>query len=69
MMMKKKEKNPKQPKKYWLVDITLTSGSVLQFYVSAINQFEAQRKADDYAVLAQNEKLKKIYDRGFKLMP
>jgi len=55
--------------KYWLVDITLTSGDTLQFYVSAKNQIEAYKKADNYAFLAENEKLRKIYGSGFRLLP
>ena len=54
--------------KYWLVEITLTSGNMLQFYVYAINQFEAQKKADDYAELAEHKSLEKFYE-GFKLLP
>ena len=69
MMMKKEEKSQKQPKRYWLVNITLTSGSVLEFYVSARNQFDAQEKADAYAELAQDEKLMKIYGKSFRLIP
>ena len=56
-------------KKYWLVEITLTSGDTLQFYVSAKNQIEAYKKADNYAFLAENEKLRKIYGSGFRLLP
>lgn len=67
--METKEKNTqKQPIKYWLVEITLTSGEILEFYVKAINQFEANQKADDYAVLAENEKLKNYY-KQFRLLP
>ena len=51
----------KQPMKYWLVEITLTSGEGLQFYVSARNQHEAYLKADSYSELAQNEKLFNYY--------
>ena len=47
----------KQPMKYWLVEITLTSGEGLQFYVTAKDQIEAYKKADGYAELAENEKL------------
>lgn len=54
--------------KYWLVEITLTSGEILEFYVKAINQFEANQKADGYAVLAQNRLLKN-YFKQFRLMP
>ena len=72
-MMSKKKKSlkgkEKQPMKYWLVEITLTSGEGLQFYVSAIDQHEAYKKADSYAELAENEKLRECYKgMGFKLL-
>ena len=70
MNTKKKSSNgkQKQPMKYWLVDITLTSGEDLQFYVPAINQHEAFIKADDYAELAENKQLRDFY-KGFRLLP
>ena len=67
-MKKRKEEFEKQPMLYWLVDLTLTSGEKLQFYVSAINQIEAYRKADMYSELAEIKQLQKFYD-GFKLLP
>ena len=50
----------KHPKimRLWLVDITLTSGEVLQFYVSGMTQFDAYEKADGYSYWVGNEKLK-----------
>ena len=73
-MKMKNKKNPKgdekQPLKCWLVEITLTSGEDLHFYVTAISQFEAYKKADSYAKLAENEKLKEFYmGKGFTLLP
>jgi hypothetical protein len=72
-MTKKKtvrKEQEKQPMKYWLVEITLTSGEGLQFYVSAKNQFEANIKADSYRELAQNKELLKCYQgKGFTLLP
>lgn len=70
-MLEKEEAKPqKQPMRCWLVEITLTSGDMLRFYVTAINQAEAYRKADEYAeTAAGNEKLKKFYGRGFFLLP
>ena len=66
---KARKEQEKQPMKYWLVDITLTSGEDLQFYVSALNQVEAYKKADDYAELSENEGLKKCYmGKGFTLL-
>ena len=70
--MKRKARNPKEPIpiRYWLVEITLTSGEGLQFYVSAINEHEAYLKADDYSELAKNDKLLECYKKmGFKLLP
>lgn len=72
MINKKKDskEQKKQPLKCWLVEITLTSGEGLQFYVSVINEFEAYRKADDYTKLAENEQLFNCYKgMGFKLLP
>lgn len=75
---KKDSKEPKSytektlkpfPKRYWLVEITSTDGDKLQFYVPAINQHEAYKKADEYAFLAENKELRKIYGNGFKLLP
>ena len=43
--------------KYWLVEITLTSGKGLQFYVSGKTQYDAQQKADAYASWPENEQL------------
>jgi hypothetical protein len=68
MKMEKTKTNQKQPLRIWLVEITLTSGEGLQFYVSARTQLEAYEKADDYSVLAENEKLCNYY-KGFKMLP
>ena len=51
--------------RYWLVEITLTSGECLQFYVKAITQHYAYEKADYYAFIAERDetiknKLKKF---------
>lgn len=54
--------------KYWLVEFTLTSGKILTNYVKAINIHEAYKIADDYAVLAENEKLRKHLE-VFRLLP
>jgi len=63
-----KKKAEKPPMKYWLVELTLTSGRVLNFYVKARFQHDAYQKADDYAVLAENDKLCQMLST-FKLMP
>jgi len=53
-----------------LVEITLTSGEGLQFYVTAKDQIEAYKKADGYVELAENEKLLRYYQgKGFTLFP
>jgi hypothetical protein len=69
MLKNKKEKTEKQPMKCWLVEIELTSGEFLNFYVSAPDLKEAYGKADGYAeIAAGNENLMKFY-RGFKRLP
>jgi len=52
--------------KYWLVEITLTSGKGLQFYVSGKTSFDAQEKAQSYACLAENEQLLNLFS-NFRL--
>lgn len=70
IMMNKKVKVQKQPRHYWLVEITLTSGEGLQFYVSAKDEFDAYQKADEYAIIAENEDLFEYYrGKGFTLLP
>ena len=55
---------------YFLVDITLTSGEDLQFYVSAKDKHHAYQKADSYAELAENKSLFEFYrGKGFTLLP
>ena len=55
--------------RYWLVELTLTSGRVRTFYVKAINQFEANKKADEYADLASNKQLFDLVTKNFKMLP
>lgn len=69
MMMNKKKMAEKPPMKYWLVELTLTSGRVRIFYVKARFQHEAYNKADYYASLASNETLFKLATENFKLLP
>ena len=71
MMMNKKKKaeNEEIPLRYWLVELTLTSGRVRTFYVKAINQFEANKKADYYGELASNKKLFDRATENFKMLP
>jgi len=66
-MNTKKKKVEKPPMKYWLVEFTLTSGRVQTFYVKARFQHDAYQKADEYAVLAENEKICQMLST-FKLM-
>jgi len=67
-MVIKKKKTKKPPMKYWLVELTLTSGRVRMFYVKAIYQYNAYEKADYYASLAENEKLFDLTTNKFKLL-
>jgi hypothetical protein len=55
--------------KYWLVELTLTSGRVRTFYVKALTLFDAYEKADYYASLAENEKLFDLVTGKFRLLP
>jgi hypothetical protein len=66
--MESSKSSKKQPMKYWLVEITLTSGEILSFYVKALTQFDAYEKADGYAWWIDNEKLKSKL-KTFRLMP
>ena len=66
-MKDNKKNNKKQPMKYWLVEFTLTSGEVLNFYIKARTQFDAYEKADGYRFWVDDEKLKDNL-RKFKLM-
>ena len=57
----------KEPIRYWFVEITLTSGEILKFYVKAKNEFEAHKSADGYSQWTCNEQLLNKL-RIFKLM-
>jgi len=65
---KKKSKDEEIPLRYWLVELTLTSGRVRTFYVKARYQYEAYKSADYYASLAENEKLFNLATENFKLL-
>ena len=65
---KAKAKSKKPPMKYWLVELTLTSGRVRTFYVKARYQHEAYEKADYYAGLASNEQLFDLTTGKFRLL-
>lgn len=68
-MYNTKKSNSKKPEtKYWQVELALTSGKVSTFYIKAINQYEAYKKADEYVELAKNEKLLNFLSK-FRLMP
>ena len=55
--------------KYWLVELTLTSGRVRTFYVKARYQHEAYEKADGYAELVENKQLFDTVTDQFRLLP
>jgi len=67
-MDKKKKKSEKPPMRYWLVELTLTSGRVRTFYVKAINQFEANKTADYYEEIAGNKQLFNLLTSEFRLL-
>ena len=54
--------------KYWLVEFTLTSGRILQFYVSGKTKFDAEEKALAYESWFADEKLTNKL-KMFRLMP
>ena len=66
---KKKSKDEEIPLRYWLVELTLTSGRVRTFYVKARFQSDAYEKADYYASLASNKQLFDTATENFKLLP
>ena len=66
---KKKSKDEEIPLRYWLVELTLTSGRVRTFYVKARFQQDAYEKADYYANLVSNEQLFNMATENFKLLP
>ena len=68
-MVSDKKKTEKPAMKYWLVELTLTSGRVRTFYVKARFQHDAYEKADYYAGLAENEKLFDLVTGKFRLLP
>lgn len=67
-MDKKKKVSEKPPMKYWLVELTLTSGRVRTFYVKARFQHNAYEKADYYASLVSNKQLFDLTTEKFKLL-
>ena len=68
-MENQKKKAEKPITKYWLVELTLTSGRVRSFYVKARTQFDAYEKADNYASLVNNKKLFDSVTGKFRLLP
>ena len=74
MVMSKSRKDPKgqskEPMKCWFVEITLTSGEGLQFYVTAKDEEQALWKAETYSIQCENEGLNNYYKgKGFTLLP
>jgi cell division protein FtsI/penicillin-binding protein 2 len=67
-LVPKKKKIDEKVFRYWLVEFTLTSGEILQFYVNGLTQFDAYEKADGYKYWIANEKLKNKL-KTFRLMP
>ena len=68
MKKHKKDQIENLPMKYWLVEFTLTSGETLEFYVSALNQFFAYQKAEEYVTFVDNKKLRSKLEK-FQLLP
>ena len=70
METKKKDRKDqgKQPMIYWLVQFTLTSGRIVEFYVSAETEFDAQIKAYGYRYIVEVPKLLNEFEK-FRLRP
>ncbi len=68
-MVNNKKKTKKPPMKYWLVELTLTSGRVRTFYVKARYHEDAYEKADYYGSLVSNGELFEKVTGKFKLLP
>ena len=72
MVMETKKKGQKdqgkQPMIYWLVQFTLTSGRIVEFYVSAETEFDAQIKAYGYRYIVEVPKLLNEFEK-FRLRP
>jgi hypothetical protein len=67
-MVDKKKKTEKPPMRYWLVELTLTSGRVRTFYVKARFHADAYKKADYYASLVSNKQLFDKLTDEFRLL-
>ena len=71
-MMETKKKGQKdqgkQPMKYWLLQFTLTSGRIVEFYVSAETEFDAQIKAQGYRYIVEVPELLSDFGK-FRLRP
>ena len=65
---RRKKKNflqEEEPIRYWLVELTLTSGEVQTFYVKAKTQFDAYERAEEWGIIY--EACPKLRQEGFKL--
>lgn len=49
----------REPIRYWMVELTLTSGDVQNFYVKAKTLFDAQKKANENRFRAEIPRLRK----------
>jgi hypothetical protein len=69
-IQKQEEPKPQKPqgKRAWLVEISLTSGKSIQFYVTTKTQFDAYEKADGYVYWLGDPKLSDLLGE-FRLRP
>jgi hypothetical protein len=67
---KQEQPKPQKPQgsRLWLVEISLTSGKSIQFYVKAKTQFDAYEKADGYMCWLGDNKLSECL-KVFRLRP
>ena len=66
--MTKKQTVEKRPLRIWSVEITLTSGEGLQFFIPAKDEHHAYQKADEYLLMAENKSLYNYY-KGKTMLP
>ena len=56
--MMKRQQKVVEPIHYWMVELSLTSGEVHNFYVKAPTKIEALKKAEEWSFLADTPELR-----------
>jgi len=68
MKNRKQKQEERKVIKLWLVEISLTSGESIQFYVKSRTKEDADEKVEGYLFWLDNEKLRNKLSE-FRLMP